>query len=116
MSTEPEVTNMDILETPKELLSGLDRQRQFLLHGALMYRMACPNCIATPTKVEASMIARGLVNRFKVDEPGEYRCPTCDCPLSWCVPLVGTPYWEKRRDAREAATPKIAARPEALDP
>ena len=78
------MTNAEILKTPAGLLTGLDKQRKFLLEMALTPN-PCPDCKMEQNELQASGIA---INDFKFDsaEPA-YRCIRCRRELQHIVPM-----------------------------
>ncbi len=114
------MTNSEILKTPDELLTEIQRQEKFLLRVAAQ-PMPCPVC-------------HGAVNQFvaaglSVDEfqPGyssrhTFRCPSCQVELIAVVPFFGPPYlWRVKhpdqvRDVLLAARQQKPSEQEASNP
>ncbi len=89
------MTNTELLHARPDLLTGVDRQRQFLLR-LWSQQQPCPNCGTLLNVFEAA--------RRKIDEIDtlsgaelKYRCTACERELQHVVPLVsiGLP-WEWR--------------------
>jgi hypothetical protein len=78
------MTNREVLNTPKDLLSELDRQRQFLLQveGA---PVPCPACrrpldLFTAAGIDIDQYDFGRTTL-------SYRCPDCGAPLEQVIPV-----------------------------
>jgi hypothetical protein len=78
------MTNRDLLKRPKELLSELNKQRQYLLRvGGTP--MPCPACKKSCNVFEAAGIDLDSYD-FGATELS-YRCPHCSAELEQVVPL-----------------------------
>src|SRR5437016_5471003 len=85
------MTNRELLNTPRSLLSEVDKQRLFLLRveGAVM---PCPSCKKPINAFDASGIRLDDYNFGKTEHP--YRCPTCGAELEQVVPAFSIgPLW-----------------------
>jgi hypothetical protein len=78
------MTNRELLQTPEQLLSQLDKQRLFLLRieGT---PMPCPACKWPVSAFEAAGIDLDAYD-FGVTNY-QYRCPGCGAQLEQVVPL-----------------------------
>ena len=85
------MTNRELLNTPKSLLSEVDRQRLFLLRveGAAM---PCPACKKPVNLFDAAGIAIDQYDFGKTHHA--YRCPACGAELEQVVPVFSIgPLW-----------------------
>jgi hypothetical protein len=86
------MTNRELLQTPRELLSEVDRQRLFLLRteGATV---PCPACKKPANAFDAAGIDLDAYD-FGHTRYG-YRCPGCRAALEQVVPFLagGGPLW-----------------------
>jgi hypothetical protein len=88
------MTNRELLNTPKEVLSAADRQRLFLLRVRSTL-MPCPAC----RKAVDGFAAAGItVDQFDFGRtPLNYRCPACGAGLEQVVPPFSIgPLWHWR--------------------
>jgi uncharacterized protein (UPF0212 family) len=78
------MVNRDLLKTPKELLSELDKQRLHLLRVESA-AMPCPAC---KTPVDAISAAGIDLDAYDFGTTRySYRCPTCSAEVDQVVPL-----------------------------
>lgn len=93
-----------LLETPRELLSGLDRQRQFLLQLALQQRECIhPDCDRMLNHLDACEQGFDGYQLGSASSDNTFRCPDCKTPLAVVVPFIAagpTWHWGKVRDRR----------------
>ncbi len=85
------MTNRELLNTPKRLLSEVDKQRLFLLRVESA-PMPCPACKKACNAFEAAGIA---VDAYDFGRTGHnYTCPACGAELEQVVPLFSIgPLW-----------------------
>jgi hypothetical protein len=85
------MTNRELLNTPKRLLSEVDKQRLFLLRVESA-PMPCPACKKACNAFEAAGIA---VDAYDFGRTGyDYTCPACGAELEQVVPLFSIgPLW-----------------------
>ena len=92
------MTNRELLQSPKEVLGPLDRQRRFLLQVDLT-PMPCPAC---STPLSALTAAGTDIDAYQFGEQKcAFRCPQCMAELEQIVPLFGSGpgwYWQLKRD------------------
>jgi hypothetical protein len=83
----PELTNSQILETPDNLLTAIQKQHKFLLVRDIQ-QCPCPNCGTPQSFVETA--AGGNINDYNAGnrESGPYPCINCGRGLTYVVPLV----------------------------
>jgi|SRR5262245_25604375 len=89
-------TNTELLNAHKStLLSGVDKQRRFLLKIATT-PTTCAGCGQLVSQVEAT--GKSL-DEYPVDDAqdSEFTCPHCQTKLHWIVPLMGAPFWMTER-------------------
>lgn len=79
------MTNREILQTPKEMLREVDRQRQFLLRVEST-PVPCPACKKPVNAFEAAGIT--LDDYDFGNTQYEYRCPACGAELEQIVPFI----------------------------
>jgi len=88
-------TNEDILSTEDSKLSGLDKQRKFLLRMAIQVS-PCPVCGDDCSLLEAAGVALNDYALGGVGEPS-FRCPANECgvELRQAIPLfvLGGGHW-----------------------
>jgi hypothetical protein len=86
------MTNRQLLTTPEQLLSELDRQRLFLLRTEGT-PVPCPACKRPVNAFDAAGIDLDAYD-FGATKY-EYRCPSCDARLEQVVPLFsgGSTLW-----------------------
>jgi hypothetical protein len=85
------MTNRELLKTPKERLSSLDRQKQHTLQIELT-PVPCPVCRTPLDAVTASGIDVDEYDFGKTNR--EYRCPHCKAELELVVPVIALgPGW-----------------------
>jgi hypothetical protein len=85
------LTNRDLLTTPKEELSPVDRQRQQVLRIELT-PMPCPACHEPVDALSAAGINIDDYS-FGSEKPA-YRCPHCQAQLEQVVPFIAVgPGW-----------------------
>lgn len=92
------MTNREILNAPKETLSSLERQRQFLLRVNLT-AMPCPAC---HTPLDALTAADVDVDDYDFGVTQlDYHCPSCHAELEHVVPFfaVGPGWFWKLKDS-----------------
>jgi hypothetical protein len=90
-----------LLDTPRNLLTGLDRQRQFLLTIAL-HRSECihPECDRLLSQFDACEQGFEGYQLGTASTANTFRCPDCKTPLAIVVPFVSTGagwHWGKVR-------------------
>jgi endogenous inhibitor of DNA gyrase (YacG/DUF329 family) len=79
------MTNREILQTPKEMLREVDRQRQFLLRVEST-PVPCPACKKPVNAFEAAGIT---LEEYDFGHTRyEYRCPACGAELEQAVPFL----------------------------
>lgn len=94
-------TNEELLTFPDSLLTGIQRQRRFLLKVALT-TMPCPVCVKPTNMIQAAGVT---LNEFWVGETERmndhaFKCPHCQAPLKYVVPFVGPVYvWQHNKVA-----------------
>jgi hypothetical protein len=81
------MTNRELLTTPEQLLSELDKQRVFLLRAAGT-ALPCPACKRPVNAFDAAGIDLDAYD-FGATEY-EYRCPACGARLEQVVPLFAS--------------------------
>ncbi len=88
---ESKMTNSEILAYRGSQLSGLDKQRRFVLLQ-LTRPMGCPNCATALTYVEAAGLTVDTVDLSKPsDDP--CKCSGCSRELKYTVPMMGDCHW-----------------------
>jgi hypothetical protein len=81
------MTNREILNTPKNLLAEVDRQRLFLLRVEST-PVPCPACKRPVNAFEAAGIDLDDYDCGRTTY--EYRCPGCGAELEQVVPFIAT--------------------------
>jgi hypothetical protein len=86
------MTNREVLRTPEQRLSELDRQRLFLLHTEGT-PLPCPACKQPVNAFDAAGIDLDAYD-FGATQYA-YRCPSCGAHLEQVVPLFpgGSTLW-----------------------
>jgi hypothetical protein len=79
------MTNRQLLQTPKELLSELDKQRLFLLQVEGT-PAPCPACKVKVNALDAAGIDIDAYDFGKTQH--SYRCPDCSADLEQIVPMI----------------------------
>jgi hypothetical protein len=95
---EDPVTNRELLNAPRESLSPVERQKQFILR-VQRTPSSCPAC----RELVDALTASGLdVDRFEFGvETPPFRCPHCSAVLEQVVPLVAAGslwHWQVNHD------------------
>lgn len=87
-----ELTNQQILDTPKGLLTSIDKQKKFCIQMGLMHS-PCPNCKTLQNVFEAARISINDYT-FGVDDL-QYICVNegCKRKLLHHVPMFGPGIW-----------------------
>ena len=93
------MTNRELLQTPKDLLSQADRQKQYVLRVELT-PVPCPAC----TKPVDALSASGTdidAYQFGKTKPS-YSCTYCQAELEQVVPFISTGgpgwHWQLRHE------------------
>ncbi len=85
------MTNRQILQTPREVLGSLGKQRQLVLQLALI-ESPCPSCQRVLNLFQASGLDIDQYDCDGLDPP--YRCPDCRAVLEQVVPFPASgPPW-----------------------
>lgn len=116
------MTNRELLQAPESALSGLDRQRRYLLRVEST-PSPCPAC-RTPVNVFA---AAGIdLDAYDFGATLlAYRCPSCRAELDQVVPFFPAPHpwlwvlkpaWLREQLRKAAASDDQKQRPEHTDP
>jgi hypothetical protein len=87
------MTNFELMKTPREQLSALDRQKQYVLLKELT-PVPCPVCKEPLNALSAAGID---VDQFDFGRTKyEYRCRHCQAELELVIPVitVGGPGWQ----------------------
>lgn len=83
-------TNSQLLTLPASTLTGLQKQRRFLLRIALT-PMPCPICHEPTNKLEAAGVELDAYDVTGAKDAHQYRCPHCQAPLTYVVPFMPGP-------------------------
>lgn len=85
------MTNSEILAYRGSQLSGLDKQRQFVLRQ-LTRGMGCPSCGTIQSYIEAAGLTVDTIDLNKAsDDP--CKCTACGRGLKYTVPMMGDCHW-----------------------
>ena len=84
--------NSELLNYTRNILSGLDKQKQYVLRQYDKQK-PCPNCAAPLNYFEASGIAVDDLDLSLATDP-KAACPACKRELIWTLPmLTGDWHW-----------------------
>jgi hypothetical protein len=92
------MTNRELLRTPNENLSELDRQTKFLLQKE-MTAVPCPVCKKPLDALTAAGIDIDQYDATRTKD--QYRCPDCQAELELVVPFVAFGpgwHWQPRHE------------------
>jgi hypothetical protein len=109
------MTNLELLKTPRAPLGALDRQRQFLLHVALVAR-PCPDCGRPLNLFQAAGLEIDPYDQDGPDPP--LCCPECQAEPEQVVPLFprGPLWFWGVKPAADSAFPDAVPAPPELPP
>ena len=86
------MTNQELLNAAPSTLSGLDKQRRYVLKMATL-PMPCPACLTPNTEVDAlgGDIEAYDFGHAHPEKP--FHCKQCHRELRLTVPFIGTNFW-----------------------